>query len=216
MSLFKLEPLAMQFDDPEQQEEASSFGMWVFLVTEIMLFGGLLAGYTAYRFLHPEIFAIGSRHLDLSHGALNTAVLLVSSFTMALALHAAQSGKRLRLFLLLLCTLALGAAFLFIKGLEWHTLYLDHLMPAARFTPRAPGPRLELFFLLYFLLTGLHALHLLIALGLVALLVLLALAGTISPAYYTPVLVVGLYWHFVDVVWIYLYPLLYLVNRSGA
>lgn len=213
MSLFKLEPLAEQFDHPEQQQQAATLGMWVFLVTELLLFGGLLSGYTIYRYLQPEVFAEGSRHLSITHGTLNTAVLLLSSFTMALALHAAQTGERARLFLLLIGTMTLGATFLFIKGLEWHELYKNHLMPAAGFSPRSAGCRLEMFFLLYFLLTGLHALHLLIAVGLVGLLALLALAGRFSARYYTPVLVVGLYWHFVDVVWIFLYPLLYLVQR---
>lgn len=215
MRLFRLEPLAEQYDDPAQQQDAATLGMWVFLITELMLFGGLLAGYAVYRYLHPEIFAEGSRQLSIAHGTLNTAVLLLSSFTMALALHAAQAGRRGRVVLLLLSTMALGSVFLCIKGLEWHELYRSHLMPAARFAPRPSGPRLELFFLLYFLLTGLHALHLLIAIGLVGLLALLTLAGRLSARYYTPVLVVGLYWHFVDVVWIFLYPLLYLVQRYG-
>ena len=215
MSLLQHDAPAHQFDDAAQQEQAATLGMWVFLVTEIMLFGGLFVGYTVYRYLQPQVFAAGSNDLNLLLGTLNTSVLLLSSFTLALSLHAAQSEKRARLVLCLLATMALGTTFLCIKGFEWHEVYQHHLVPSADPLVRASGPRLEMFFLFYFLLTGLHALHLIIAIGLVGLLTLAALGGRFSARYHTPVSVIGLYWHFVDVVWIFLFPLLYLVRRYG-
>lgn len=215
MSLFKLEPAASQFEDTEQQRLAAKLGMWLFLATEVMLFGGLFLGYTAYRYKYPQSFASGSEHLDILSGSLNTAVLIFSSFTMALAVTAAKRGQRARLVILLLATGLLGSLFLTIKGREYYEVYREHLAPLASFVPRPPGRELELFFLFYFLLTGLHALHMLIGLGLVMLMASLALCNRISARYYTPVEVVGLYWHFIDLVWIFLFPLLYLIKRYG-
>lgn len=207
--------LAPQFDDPEQQQRAATLGMWIFLTTEVMLFGGLLAGYAVYRYQFPQVFAAGSDHLNLLRGSLNTAVLLLSSFTMAMVVRAAQLGHRRQLLGLLFTTLALGAVFLLIKGSEYHEVYRDHLAPLASFVPRPPGRQIELFFLFYFLLTGLHALHMIIGLGLLVWMVLMSLRGRLSASYYTPVEVVGLYWHFIDIVWIFLFPLLYLIKRYG-
>ena len=207
--------LAPQFDDPAQQQRAATLGMWLFLTTEVMLFGGLLAGYAVYRYQYPQAFAAGSAQLDLVRGSINTAVLLLSSFTMAMAVRAAQRGRQAQLVGLLLTTMTLGAAFLLIKGSEYHAVYREHLAPLASFAPRPPGRQLELFFLFYFLLTGLHALHMIIGLGLTLWMTLMALRSRLSARYYTPVEVVGLYWHFIDIVWIFLFPLLYLIKRYG-
>jgi cytochrome c oxidase subunit 3 len=205
--------LAHQFDDLTQQYEASRLGMWAFLLTEVMFFGGLFVGYTVYRTAYPAGFIAGSQHLDISLGTLNTAVLISSSLTMALAVHAAQGGRRQLLIRCLLLTMLLGLAFLGIKGYEYVHKYHESLVPGVRF--RAAGPHaneMQVFLILYFIMTGLHALHMLIGLGLLAVLVVLAWRGVLSAEYHTPVEVIGLYWHFVDIVWIFLYPLLYLIG----
>jgi cytochrome c oxidase subunit 3 len=207
--------LAHQFDDLEQQQEASTLGMWVFLVTEIMFFGGLFMAYVVYRTWHPDAFAAGSHHLDITLGAVNTAVLICSSLTMALAVHAAQSGKPRALVRLLLATIALGLVFLGIKAVEYTEKWHDHVVPGPSFqwddaTLKAP---VEIFFSLYFAMTGLHALHMVIGIGIMLWLVWMARRRRFSPEYYTPVEVSGLYWHFVDIVWIFLFPLLYLIGR---
>jgi cytochrome c oxidase subunit 3 len=205
--------LAHQFDDLVQQHEASSLGMWAFLLTEIMFFGGLFAGYTVYRTVYTAGFEAGSQHLDILLGTLNTAVLISSSLTMALAVHAAQVGHRQLLARFLLLTMLLGLVFLSIKGYEYWHKYHESLVPGVRFTYTGPYPgQVQLFLIFYFVMTGLHALHMVIGLGLLAILVGLAWRGWFSPAYYTPVEIIGLYWHFVDIVWIFLYPLLYLLG----
>jgi cytochrome c oxidase subunit 3 len=205
--------LAHQFDDLTQQYEASRLGMWAFLLTEVMFFGGLFVGYTVYRTAYPAGFMAGSQHLDIALGTLNTAVLISSSLTMALAVHAAQVGHRQLLIRCLLLTMLLGLAFLGIKGYEYVHKYHESLVPGVRF--RAAGPQaneMQVFLILYFVMTGLHALHMLIGLGLLAVLVVLAWRRVLSAEYHTPVEVIGLYWHFVDIVWIFLYPLLYLIG----
>ena len=205
--------LAHQFDDPAQQHEASNLGMWAFLLTEIMFFGGLFAGYTVYRTAYHAGFVAGSQHLDVLLGTVNTAVLISSSLTMALAVHAAQVGRRQLLMRFLLLTMLLGLVFLSIKGFEYWHKYHEGLVPGLRFTYAGPYPnQVQLFLLCYFLLTGLHALHMVIGLGLLTILAVLAWRGVFSAAYSTPVEIIGLYWHFVDIVWIFLYPLLYLVG----
>jgi cytochrome c oxidase subunit 3 len=204
MSFLELTRRASQFDEGAQQQLAARMGMWIFLTTEVMLFGGLFLGYAIYRYQYPHAFVVGSNHLDVVRGGVNTAVLLLSSFTMALAVHSAQRGQRGPLVGLLLVTLLCGGAFLAIKGSEYYAVYREHLAPAAGFVARPPGPQLELFFLFYFLLTGM---------GLLGVMAVLALCRRVSAAYYTPVEVVGLYWHFIDIVWIFLFPLLYLIGR---
>jgi cytochrome c oxidase subunit 3 len=205
---------AHQFDTPIQQYEASTLGMWVFLLTEIMFFGGLFLGYTVYRAAYPEAFVEGSHHLDVVLGGINTVVLLGSSLTMALAVHAAQMGERQQLIRCLAETLGLGLVFLGIKALEYAHKFAAHLVPGSRFVSEGPqAPQVQLFFSLYFSMTGMHALHMLIGIGLLSVLIRLAWRGRFSPDYHTPVEVVGLYWHFVDVVWIFLFPLLYLLGR---
>jgi cytochrome c oxidase subunit 3 len=202
---------AHQFDDAEQQRDASTLGMWVFLVTEIMFFAGMFTAYVIYRALYPEAFAHASHHLDVALGTINTAVLITSSLTMALAVHAAQVGRRSLLLAFLFLTMALGATFLVIKGVEYAHKFHEGLVPGPGFRYAGPdAPQQQLFFSIYFGLTGLHAAHMVIGLGLLTVLVLQARRGRFGPAYHTPVEITGLYWHFVDIVWIFLFPLLYL------
>jgi cytochrome c oxidase subunit 3 len=208
-------PLAHHFDDPEQQFEASTLGMWVFLITEVMFFGGLFASYALYRSLHPEGFAVASRHLDYRLGALNTAVLICSSLAMALAVRSAQLGRLRALRLFLALTMALGLVFLGVKVVEYAHKFHEHLVPGPSFRFEGPHARTaELFFSFYFAMTGLHALHMVVGIGVLTVLWIMAGRGRFGAQYYTPVEVAGLYWHFVDVVWIYLFPLLYLISRA--
>lgn len=205
--------LAPQFDTVEQQHETRKLGMWVFLMTELMLFGGLFVAYTAYRYFNPAAFAVGSSRLDATLGAINTGVLLVSSLMMALAVHSAQTGSRKALMLFLLLTMLLGIVFMGIKAVEYYTHYTDRLAPGINFAftgPQAHG--VELFMFLYFAMTGLHAVHLTIGILLVFSMLILSWRGRVSQAYWTPVELTGLYWHFVDIVWVFLFPLLYLIH----
>jgi cytochrome c oxidase subunit 3 len=208
--------VAHQFDDATQQYEASTLGMWAFLITEVMFFGGLFAGFFVYILGHAQAFAEGSRHLDLALGTVNTVVLLGSSLTMALAVRSAQQGDRRGQVAFLLLTVALGLAFLGIKGFEYAHKFEQHLVPGPNFRMEGPhGQSAQLFFSFYFAMTGVHALHMVVGIGLLAWLLLNAWRGKYSAAYFTPVEVSGLYWHFVDVVWIFLFPTLYLVARHG-
>lgn len=207
--------LAHHFDTPHQQFEAAKLGMWLFLATEVLFFGGMIAGYTVYRLLYPEAFAQGSSHLDVVLGTINTAVLLLSSLLIALAVHAAQSsGKHLLRYLV--GTAFLGCVFLGIKLVEYQHKFHDHLVPGRDFGSGEHGagllPSTELFFSFYFAMTGMHALHMIIGLGLLTWVAAAAYRGRFSAEYYTPVEMVGLYWHFVDIVWVYLFPLLYLIG----
>jgi cytochrome c oxidase subunit 3 len=210
--------LAHHFDNLEQQKEASTLGMWVFLVTEVLFFGGLFATYLIYRTWYPREFGIASEELDIFWGTFNTAVLITSSLTMALAVHAAQTGARRLTVIFIVLTMVLGTAFLAVKGLEYSHKFAEHFVPGAGFAlehfKELPRPEaVEIFFSLYFVMTGLHALHMIIGLGIMAVLAWLAHRGRFSPDYHSPVEIGGLYWHFVDIVWIFLFPLLYLINR---
>ncbi len=205
---------AHQFDDAAQQHEASWLGMWIFLGTEIMFFGGMFLGYTVYRGDYPAAFADASNRLDITLGTINTAVLILSSFTMALAVRSAQLGARRPLIACLGLTMALGAVFLGIKFTEYYQKFVEHLVPGGGFGLSGPLAGAEqIFFSFYFAMTGMHALHMIIGLGLLTALIVKARRGRFSVAYNTPVEVIGLYWHFVDIVWIFLFPLLYLVGR---
>ena len=207
-------PLAHQFDDVEQQRRAVSLGMWAFLVNEVMFFGGLFLTYTVYRMLFPHAFHDGSKHLDVTLGTVNTVVLITSSLTMALAVWSAERGKRGPLLGFLLATLALGLVFVGIKVVEYHDKWVHHLVPGPYFHwPGADGANVQLFYSLYFGMTGFHALHMLVGFGLLTWLLVDAQRGRFGPAYWAPVETVGLYWHFVDIVWIFLFPLLYLIGR---
>jgi cytochrome c oxidase subunit III len=202
------------FDDVEQQHQASWLGMWVFLSTEVMFFGGMFAGYFVYRHWYMQAFASASNHLDLWLGAINTAVLICSSFTMALAVYSAETSRRKPLITFLVLTIILGLAFLGIKFYEYHTKFEEHLVPGSSFRFDASLARpAEIFFSFYFAMTGMHAVHMLIGIGLLTTLIFQARRGRFSAFYHTPVELTGLYWHFVDIVWIFLFPLLYLLGR---
>ena len=209
--------LLHHFDDLAQQREASELGMWVFLVTEILFFGGFFAAYAVYGRLYPAAFHEGSHHLDVRLGAINTAVLIASSLTMALAVRTAQTGGRRRTLVGFLgLTLALGCTFLGIKAFEYHHKWVEHLIPGPAFSWPGPEARpLQIFYSLYFGMTGMHALHMVIGAGLLLVLMWRSMRNEFSPAYSTPVEVTGLYWHFVDIVWIFLFPLLYLIGRHA-
>jgi cytochrome c oxidase subunit 3 len=205
---------AHHFEDVEQQHTASWLGMWVFLATEVMFFGGMFACYFVYRHWYLEAFASASNHLDVVLGGINTAVLICSSFTMALAVHSAETDRRRPLILFLLLTIVLGLAFLGIKFFEYHTKFEEHLIPGSSFKFEGPlASQTEIFFSFYFAMTGMHAVHMVVGIGLLAALILQARRGRFSALYHTPVELTGLYWHFVDIVWIFLFPLLYLIGR---
>lgn len=206
---------APQFDTLEQQRRAETFGMWIFLMTELMLFGGLFTGYMVYRVLYPDGFTEGSRHLSVLLGGINTVVLIASSLTMALAVHGAQTGRRRALLGFLALTIVLGTAFMGIKAIEYAEHYRDQLAPGVRFAFPGPiAPQVELFFLFYFLMTGLHAIHLTIGIATATAILVMAWRGAFTPERHAPVELIGLYWHFVDIVWIFLLPLLYLFGRA--
>ncbi len=207
--------LAHHFSDVDQQNEANTLGMWIFLVTEIMFFGGLFLVYTIYRVAYPEAFAEASRSLDVVLGTTNTTVLLCSSLTMALAVNAAQTGNRKLIVAFLLLTLLLGSIFLGIKGLEYYHKYEEHHIPGASFhyEGEADPREAQLFFGLYFVLTGFHALHMVIGAAVIIYFAIRAWRGFYPPEKYVAVEQLGLYWHFVDIVWVFLFPLLYLIGR---
>ena len=235
------------FETLEQQKDSATLGMWIFLATEILFFGGMFLTYTINRHTFPDVFAFSSRTILLKWGAINTVILIASSFTMAMSVWAAQAGKKKLVPLCLIATLALGTAFLGIKGIEYYAKYVEHHIPGSSFdmyyctnnpercemssadlekekrelkeaedksgSKVAVNAHAQLFFSLYFGMTGLHALHMIIGAGLLIFLTKESLKGRYTPEYNTPVENVGLYWHFVDIVWIYLFPLLYLIDR---
>ena len=205
---------AEQFDSAEQQAEASHLGMWLFLGTELLFFGALFAAYTVYRFSYPRAFAAGSHELMIWAGAANTAILLLSSFAVAMAVHAAQTESRKLLTFLLLVGAALGGAFLVLHGCEYYRDYVEHHVPGKsfRFLGPAPDNKVQLFFLIYFLMTGLHGIHVFVGVALLTFMAVQAWRGKFSKTYCTPVEVSGLYWHFVDLIWVFLFPLFYLVE----
>lgn len=275
--------LQHQFEDMGQQEESVSIGMWMFLVQEIMFFGGLFTAYLVFRSKYPMAFAAGSNHLDAFWGGLNTVVLIVSSLTMALTVYYAQKGNRNLQVIMIVLTMAFGTVFLGVKAIEYTSKYNDALVPitglnkkikedktavaqpakpcwevehgpsaAAHHPPNPKGEfqwsdcslvkqaqdgnyltasekvdyfsggqidinkfrdRVRIFYWIYFVMTGLHALHMIIGLGLMTWLLWKAFRGTYNRDYYMPVEMSGLYWHFVDIVWIFLFPLLYLLGR---
>ena len=207
-------PLQHHFADLSAQKEASALGMWAFLVTEVLFFGGMFTAYVVYRALFTRAFVGASNLLDIRLGALNTAVLIVSSLTMAIAVWAAAQGRRNRTILFLVLTIFLGSVFLAVKAVEYTQKFEHHEVPGAHFiVPEGLPRQAELFFSLYFCMTGLHALHMVIGVGLLTWLILRTRRGDFSREYNSPVEMVGLYWHFVDIVWIFLFPLLYLLGR---
>ena len=213
--------LAHQFEDLEQQQQTDELGIWIFLVTEIMFFGGMFASYAIYRYFYFSAFEGGSHILDARIGMGNTMVLLASSLTMALSVRSAQTGNRRALVFFLIATMILGTVFLGVKAYEYNQKFVEHVVPGLDWAPQgevlahlAPGGVLhgELFFIFYFAMTGLHAIHMIIGMGLLLWLVFRGRKGDFTPHYFAPVEVVGLYWHFVDIVWIFLFPLLYLIG----
>ncbi len=248
--------LQHHFDTMAQQKEAVVVGMWVFLVTEILFFGGLFAAYMIYRMWYFDAFAEASRSLDIFWGALNTAVLIGSSLTMALAVRSAQTNKRAATVRWLILTMVLGSIFLGVKVVEYADKFEHHHVPGHNFqwasahstslgageqaaaaaagaAAEAGGPSTapgaghrelalnadqlqlttQIFLSLYFTMTGLHALHMIIGIGIMCVITWMSWKGRFDEHYYTPVEMTGLYWHFVDIVWIFLFPLLYLVER---
>ena len=205
--------LQHHFYSMEQQLEASTLGMWLFLVTEVMFFGGMFLAYLIYRVLYPEAWILGSNHLNVSMGALNTGVLICSSLTMALAVRAAQTSDRGAQIRNLILTMAFGSVFLIVKYFEYAEKFEHHLVPGRHFDMTLPqASQQQLFFSIYFMMTGIHAIHMIVGLGLMLVILAMAWRGRFSAEYYTPVEMSGLYWHFVDIVWIFLFPLLYLLG----
>jgi cytochrome c oxidase subunit 3 len=216
--------LLHHFADAQQQKDAASLGMWLFLVTEIMFFGGMFCAYLVYRTMHFNAFAAASQSIAILPGAINTAVLLVSSVTVVLAVKAAHDGHRKQVMAYMVATILLGLTFLGIKGYEYNDKFREHHVPGSSFSftesfddngkhiPINPKEA-ELFFSIYFAMTGMHALHMIIGCGLFTGLLIFTWKGHYSPHYYTPIENAGLYWHLVDIIWIYLFPLLYLISR---
>jgi len=206
--------LAHHFDTMVQQRTSVELGIWLFLAQEVMFFGGLFLAYTFYRTRYHEAFVEAGHHLDVRLGALNTVVLITSSLTMALAVRSAQAGKNAAVRNFVLVTMLLGVVFLGVKSLEYHDKYVDHLIPGASFAFHGVHQQgAQIFYLLYFLMTGMHALHMLIGFGIMVALLVWNSRGKVSATYPSRVEAVGLYWHFVDIIWIFLFPLLYLIAR---
>jgi len=208
-----------QFNDAAQQKEAATLGMWAFLITEILFFGGLILAYTIFRNKFPMAWVAGGNELSWQWGAANTAILIISSLTMALAVHYAQLSQKKKLVWFLLATLFFGSCFLGVKYIEYSEKFEHHLVPGSfeyhgEYAGQVNPKQIEMFFFLYFAMTGVHAAHMIVGAGiLVVWLIPAARRGAFSSEYYAPIEMFGLYWHFVDIVWIFLYPLLYLIGR---
>ncbi len=211
-----------QYEDLDQQHQAASLGMWVFLATEVMFFGVLFLAVAIYHFLYPQEFEVASDKLNWVIGGVNTLVLLLSSLMIVLAVHFAKTGKRRHIVVFLVLTAVLGGCFLVFKGVEYYIDYQENLIPGWKFIANEwverdhlrpdQVPHVKLFLFLYWVMTSLHGVH--VTIGIVAVLVMAELArrGRFSPGYYSPVDVTALYWHFVDIVWIFLLPTLYLLG----
>jgi cytochrome c oxidase subunit 3 len=237
--------LRHHFADEEQQRNAASLGMWWFLGTEIMFFGGMFCAYLIYRRWYFPEFAVASKSLSLAIGTFNTTVLICSSLTVAMSVRAAQLGKRKLQVKMLLLTLLFGLSFIGIKGVEWHKKYVEHHIPTFDYNVISGEGNLvkghekllgidkvqnnpvklrerqmeiqrhtQVFYSLYFALTGMHAIHMIVGVGIFIVITWMAHKGRFTPEYHTPLEIAGLYWHFVDIVWIYLFPLLYLIDRK--
>ena len=226
--------LEVQFDDLEQQHQSSMIGMWLFLATEVLFFGGLILAYVVYRTTSEREFELASAHMAVWLGFLNTVILLGSSLTMALAVRSAQLHQHRDLIVYLGLTMALGAGFLGVKAIEYTEEFNEHLVPGWNFRvheeahhgsghsepsdrevvekEQLNAGRYEMFFVLYFFMTGLHAIHLIIGIGLVGIMAYLSYHRWFSGGGATQIEVTGLYWHFIDIVWVFLYPMLYLIN----
>lgn len=206
-------PLAHHFKDMDQQFDAAKMGIWVFICTEILMFGGLFVGYILMHGLYPAMFAQGAKYCDWRYGAINTADLIISSFFMAIAVHFAQTNQRSKSISCMMVTIVCGLIFLVIHGLEYRDVWQLGLLPGHFFHFTGPHYKnLSMFFGFYFMMTGLHGLHVLVGVCLITWILIRSKRGEFSSEYYTPVEMVGLYWHFVDIIWIFLFPLLYLVG----
>jgi len=220
-------PLQHHFADLKQQKAAASLGMWVFIAQEVLFFGGLFATYTVYRMTYPEAFSAGSQHLSWKIGFFNTLVLIASSLTMAMGVHSAALGRAKRIVAWLLATIFLGSLFLGVKYFEYEEKIAPCfglgagpgcLVPGERFDASVlhvavdMAPQTQIFYSLYFAMTGLHALHMIIGIPIILWIAHAAWRGRYSAEWHTPVEIVGLYWHFVDIIWIFLFPLLYLIG----
>lgn len=206
-----------QFDDADQQRVAYTLGMWIFLATEVLFFGGMFTLFTMYYIQHTKAFHAASHHMEVVAGTINTGVLLFSSLTMALAIWNADQGRRSRAIKLFLTTMALGLVFLGIKAVEYTLHFRHNLWPggAGNFEfEEQYRQSAQLFFALYFTMTGLHALHMIIGVAVVALMTTWTAQGRFPPGHTEPLEMTGLYWHFVDIVWIFLFPLFYLIGRT--
>jgi cytochrome c oxidase subunit 3 len=218
--------LEEQYENLDQQHECAALGMWVFLATEVLFFGTLFLSLGVYRHMYPDAFEKASEKLNWIIGGANTVVLLVSSLFMALAIHSAKHGRQRRVLWFLALTAALGLVFLVLKALEYYIDYREYLIPGWRFKPDEwvtrdrlrpdQVPHVQLFLLFYWIMTGIHALHMIIGIGAVLVMAVLTRRGHFSPEYYSPLDVTGLYWHFVDTVWIFLLPMLYLLGTHTA
>jgi cytochrome c oxidase subunit III len=206
----------IQYASLEHQGEAAQLGIWVFLVNETLFFGALIFTYFLYRMTYPHEFAVAAKDSVLWCGSVNLVILLTSSLTMVLAINAGAQDRRREMVALLIATVALGSAFLLIKGYEYYLDFQDHVVPVVDFAAKlGEGSVGELFWVFYWIATGLHAIHLTIGIGLVLYMLLWRIRrGEITSSYFAPLEVVGIYWSFVDVVWIFLYPCIYLVGRS--
>ncbi|HVX67069.1 MAG: cytochrome c oxidase subunit 3 family protein [Acidobacteriota bacterium] len=204
--------LQHHFTTAEQQSDAGKIGMWLFLVTEILLFGGLFVGFAIMQSAHREAFVAAHHHLDRTLGFVNTLVLLCSSYTMVMAVWSAQNEKRKKVIVYLVLTILFACAFLGIKYFEYSHKFHEGLLPGRFYHHQGDAvPGQFMFFSFYFMMTGLHGLHILGGIGAIAWVLRRAIRGDFSRKYYAPVDLVGLYWHLVDMIWIYLFPLLYLI-----
>lgn len=206
--------LKHHFATPGQQMDADTLGMWTFLITEVLFFGGMFASYAVYRNMYYEAFASTSRYMNVPLGATNTGVLICSSLTMAMAVRSAQLSQRKALIRYLVLTMFFGAVFLGIKAYEYHEKWVEHLVPGFGFQYENTQfvHNAQILFFLYFAMTGMHAIHMIVGFGLLTYLMVKAYKNTFNEHYFTPVEMIGLYWHFVDIVWIFLFPLLYLIG----
>lgn len=202
--------LREQYSTPQQQRETSTVGMWIFLATEVMFFGGLFAAFAVYRMYYTQGFLEGSHGMTLLIGSINTAVLFTSSLTMSLAIHSISQNRQARTYLLLIATVLIGLIFLTLKFTEYFLHYQDHKVPGVWFNSSAPqaGPE-QMFYVFYFVMTGLHVIHLSIGIGLVAILAVRTALGRFNGYYHTAIDIAGLYWHFVDIIWIFLFTIFY-------
>jgi cytochrome c oxidase subunit 3 len=197
--------------------DSAMLGMWTFLITEVLFFGGMFGAYAVYRNMYHDAFASTSRYMDVVLGGTNTAVLICSSLTMVLAVRAAQLSKRKHLIIFLILTMIFGSIFLGVKAFEYHSKWVEGLVPGLHWGAYAAAPQYQhqaqLLFFLYFCMTGMHAIHMIVGLGLLTYLLIQSIRDQFNEHYFAPVEMIGLYWHFVDVVWIFLFPLLYLIGQ---